>query len=256
MAAVTSTLNARLTTQGLADIRGALGLGFDDGSWISTIFSAAQMVVTPAAAWMSTVLSTRRVLLWTGALFALASLPPPLVHDYDTLIALQCVRGLTVGAFIPAALGFVLRSLAPQWWIWGIAAYSFRFVFSQNIGSAVEGWYSETGHWEWIFCQNVVLAPVMMLLTAVAMPHRPVDRDLLRRTDWAGIVYAGIGFGLIYAGLDQGNRLDWLNSGVVTGLLLGGGMLVVAFVMHEARAQYPLIHLSVLAQRNIALALS
>ena len=72
-----STLNVRLTTQGLADIRGALGLGFDDGSWISTIFSAAQMVVTPAAAWMGTVLSTRRVLLWTGAIFAAASLPPP-----------------------------------------------------------------------------------------------------------------------------------------------------------------------------------
>ena len=99
-----STLNVRLTTQGLADIRGALGLGFDEGSWVSTIFSAAQMVVTPAAAWMSTVLSTRRVLL-TGAIFAAASLPPPLVHDYDTLIALQFVRGLAVGAFIPAALG-------------------------------------------------------------------------------------------------------------------------------------------------------
>jgi DHA2 family multidrug resistance protein len=93
MGALISTLNARLTTQGLADIRGALGLGFDDGSWISTIFSAAQMVVTPAAAWMGTVLSTRRVLLWTGAIFALASLPPPLVHDYDTLIGLQFVRG-------------------------------------------------------------------------------------------------------------------------------------------------------------------
>ena len=69
-----STLNARLTTQGLADIHGALGLGFDGGSWISTIFSAAQMVVTPAAAWMGTVLSTRRVLLWTGEIFA-ASAP-------------------------------------------------------------------------------------------------------------------------------------------------------------------------------------
>jgi MFS transporter, DHA2 family, multidrug resistance protein len=180
LGAIISTLNARLTTQGLADIRGGLGLGLDDGSWISTIFSAAQMVVTPAAAWMGAVLSTRRVLLWTGAIFALASLPPPLVHDYDTLIGLQFVRGLAVGALIPAALGFVLRSLAPEWRIWGIAAYAFRFVFSQNIASSVEGWYSETGHWEWIFWQNAALAPVMMLLTAVAMPHGPVDRDLLR----------------------------------------------------------------------------
>src|SRR5262249_203074 len=86
-----STLNVRITTTGLADIRGALGLGFDEGSWVSTIFFAAQMVVTPAAAWMSTVLSTRRVLLWTGATFAVASLLPPFLHDYDTLIALQFI---------------------------------------------------------------------------------------------------------------------------------------------------------------------
>ena len=149
---------------------------------------------------------------------------------------MQLVRGLAVGAFIPAALGFVLRSLAPQWWIWGIAAYAFRFVFSQNIAGALEGWYSDSGHWQWIFWQNVVLTPVMLVLAAIAMPRRPIDRVLLHRTDWAGIVYAGIGFGLIYAGLDQGNRLDWFNSGMVCGLLLGGALLVVAFVDPRMRA--------------------
>ena len=253
LGAVISTLSARITTTGLADIRGALDLGFDDGSWISTVFLAAQMVVTPAAAWMSTVLSTRRVLLWTGAVFTLGSLLPPFTHDYSTLLALQFIRGLAVGAFIPAALGFVLRSLAPQWWIWGIAAYAFRFVFSQNIGGAIEGWYSDTGRWQWIFWQNAALTPVMMLLVVIAMPQRPVDRELLRRTDWTGIVYAGIGFGLLYAGLDQGNRLDWFNSGTVTGLLLGGALLVAAFLVHEARAEYPLIHLAVARQRHIAI---
>jgi len=48
------------------------------GGWVSTIFNAAQMVVTPAAACISTVLGTRRVLLWTGAIstacFAVAAL--------------------------------------------------------------------------------------------------------------------------------------------------------------------------------------
>src|SRR5258708_18227308 len=73
LGAFISSVNSRITTFGLADIRGALGLGFDDGSWISTIFFAAQMVVTPAAAWMSTVLSTRRIFMWTGTLFAVFS---------------------------------------------------------------------------------------------------------------------------------------------------------------------------------------
>ena len=248
-----STLNTRITTFGLADIRGGLSLGFDEGSWIGTAFGAAQMVVTPAAAWMSTVLGTRRVLLWTGTIFTAASVLPPLISDWDTLVALQLVRGLAVGAFIPAALGFVLRSLAPQWWIWGIAAYAFRFVFSQNIAGALEGWYSETGHWQWIYWQNVVLTPAMLALVLIAMPRRPIDRELLRRTDWAGVVYAGIGSGLIYAGLDQGNRLDWLNSGIVTGLLLAGGLLVVAFLVQEARSEFPLIHLPILFRRAVAI---
>ena len=252
LGAFISSLNARITTFGLADIRGGLGLGFDEGSWIATVFFAAQMVVTPAAAWLSTVLSTRRVLLWTGAVFTIGSALPPFAHDYSTLIAVQLVRGLAVGAFIPAALGFVLRSLAPRWWLWGIAAYAFRFVFSQNIGGAIEGWYSESGHWQWIFWQNTLMTPLMIALTAIAMPRRPVDRELLGRTDWAGIVYAGLGFGLIYAAIDQGNRLDWFNSGLIWGLMLGGGVLVVAFFVQERRSAYPLIHLPVLAQPNVA----
>jgi MFS transporter, DHA2 family, multidrug resistance protein len=251
LGAFISSLNTKLTTFGLADIRGGLSLGFDEGAWVSTVFGAAQMVVTPAAAWMSTVLSTRRVLLWAGAIFTIASLLPPFAANYEALIALQLIRGLAVGAFIPAALGFVLRSLAPKWWMWGIAAYAFRFVFSQNIAGAVEGWYSETGHWEWIFWQNVLLTPVMIALATIAMPHRPIDRMLLARTDWVGIVYGGIGFGLIYAGLDQGNRLDWFNSGLVCGLLLGGVIVVVAFFVREALAPYPLIHLPVLVQSNV-----
>src|SRR6202035_141104 len=108
-----SSLNTRITTFGLADIRGGLSFGFDDAPGVTPVCAAAKMVVPPAAAWMSTVLGPRRVLLWTGTIFTAASLLPPFVSDCGTLIALQLVRGLAVGAFIPAALGFVLRSLAP-----------------------------------------------------------------------------------------------------------------------------------------------
>lgn len=252
LGAFISSLNTKITTFGLADIRGGLGLGFDEASWITTVFGAAQMVVTPAAAWMATVLGTRRVLLATGWVFAIASLFPPLLHDYNTLLAVQLVRGLAVGAFIPAALGFVLRSLPPKWWMWGIAAYAFRFVFSQNIAGAIEGWYSESGRWQWIFWQSVPLTLLMIGLVYLAMPRRLIDRAVFARTDWVGIVYGGLGFGLIYAGLDQGNRLDWFNSGVVVGLLLGGAILVVAFFIREARAPFPLIHLPVLVLPNVA----
>lgn len=247
-----STLNSRVTGFGLADIRGGLGLGFDEGSWLNTAFSASQMVVAPCAAWFSLVIGTRRFLLWASVIFTLSSLLLPFAADYGVILTLQTVRGLSVGTFIPAALGFVLRGLAPRWWIWGIAAYAFRFTFSQNVAASLEAWYSETGNWQWIFWQNVVLTPVMALIILWAVPREGINRDLLRRTDWGGIVFAGLGFGLAYVALDQGNRLDWLNSGIVTGCLTGGLLLIAAFLVNEAMVERPLIHLPVLRQTNVA----
>jgi DHA2 family multidrug resistance protein len=124
-------------------------------------------------------------------------------------------------------------------------------LFSQNVSSSLEAWYSESGQWQWIFWQNVALAPVMIALIWIGMPRQEIDRDLLRRTDWGGIAFSGLGFGLIYAALDQGNRLDWLNSGVVVGLLLAGLVLVVAFVVNEAVVAAPLIHLRIASQINV-----
>jgi DHA2 family multidrug resistance protein len=252
LGAFISTLNTRVTSFGLADIRGGFGLGFDEGSWLTTAFSASQMVVAPCAAWLSLVIGTRRFLVWAAAIFTLSSLLVPFATDYSIIIALQVVRGLAVGTFIPASLGFILRGLAPRWWIWGIAAYAFRFTFSQNVAASLEAWYSETGHWQWIFWQNVVLTPVMALIILWGVPREGINRDLLRRTDWGAIVFAGLGFGLVYVGLDQGNRLDWLNSGIVVGCLAGGLLLVAAFVINEAVVEHPLIHLPVLRQTNVA----
>jgi DHA2 family multidrug resistance protein len=247
-----SPLNTRVTTFGLADIRGGLGLGFDEGSGLTSVFAASQMLVAPAAAWLSLVFGARRFLLWAAAIFLLSSLPLPLAGDrYAVVLGLQILRELSVGTFIPAALGFIMRSLPPQWWIWGIAAYAFRFVFSQNISASLEAWYSENGHWQWIFRQNTPLTGLMVALIWLGMPRQGIDHSLLRRTDWGGIAFAGLGFALLYAALDQGNRLDWLNSGTVVGLAGAGALLIAAFLVNEGLVAWPLIRLPLLRQSEV-----
>ena len=56
----TSILNSRLTEIGLADIRGALGLGFDEASWITTAYVVAEVTAIPAAVWLRGILSPTR----------------------------------------------------------------------------------------------------------------------------------------------------------------------------------------------------
>src|SRR5262249_4559996 len=68
-----STLNTRLSSFGLADVRGAVHAGFDDGAWITTAQTAAQMFITPIAIWIGGVHGPRRVLVEAAAAFAIVS---------------------------------------------------------------------------------------------------------------------------------------------------------------------------------------
>ncbi|MBV8410371.1 MAG: MFS transporter [Alphaproteobacteria bacterium] len=248
-----STINTRVTAVGLADIRGGLSLGFDEGSWVSTTFSAAQVLVALSGAWFSLVLGPRRLLLWSSSIFLIASILPPLNRDPAIVLGLQLVRGLAVGTFIPAVIPFILRELPRSWWTWGLAAYAFRFVFSQNLSSSIEAFYDENGLWQWIFWQNVPLTLLMMAFICLGMRRHPLDLAALFGGDWSGIAFGGVGLSLLFAGIDQGNRLDWLNSGTVVGLMLAGGLLIAAFVANEFLVKQPLIELRALAHANICI---
>src|SRR5579871_5651030 len=102
-----STLNGRLSTFGLADIRGAVGAGFDEGAWITTAQTVAQMFVTLIAVWMGAAFGPRRVLIWASIAFAVLSLLIPYSASLPMLITMQFLGGLASGFFIPLTLSFI-----------------------------------------------------------------------------------------------------------------------------------------------------
>src|SRR5271168_2979503 len=238
-----STLNGRLSTFGLADIRGAVGAGFDEGAWITTAQTAAQMLVTIPAVWMGATYGPRRVLIGASLAFAIISLLTPYSATLPMLLAMQFLGGLASGCFIPLTLSFVLLNTPPKYWAFGIALYALNLELSLNISASLEGWYVEHHSWQWIFWQNVPLALIMSLCLRRGIAVKPITTR--PPSDIFALLAGGSGLALIYAALDQGNRLDWLNSGLVWGLLSAGGLLLVAFFIHEARTAHPLLNLKV-----------
>jgi DHA2 family multidrug resistance protein len=224
-----STLNGRNSTFGLADIRGAVHAGFDDGAWITTASTVAQMLVAPAAVWMGSVYGPRRVLIHAVICFGVISLIMPFSPNLGTLLGLQFASGLASGFFVPLTLSFVLLNTPPKYWAYGIAVYALNLDHES---------------WRWIFWQNVPLAIIMALCLHYGVPHRPKNPNA-PRGDLFGLVSGGLGLALIYAALDQGNRLDWLNSGLIWGLFGAGAVLLIGFFVHESRTESPLVNLKV-----------
>jgi DHA2 family multidrug resistance protein len=184
------------------------------------------------------------VLLGASIAFALISLLTPFCTNLPALLAMQFLGGAASGFFIPLTLSFVLLNTPPKYWAFGIALYALNLELSLNISASLEGFYVEHLSWHWIFWQNVPLALIMSLSLRVGMQRTPWPA-VRPPIDWFGLLAGGGGLALIYAALDQGNRLDWLNSGLITSLLCAGALLFVAFIVHETRNPHPPINLKV-----------
>jgi DHA2 family multidrug resistance protein len=255
LGSIISTLDSRITNFGLADVRGAVHAGFDEGAWITTAFTVGQMLVGPVSAWLGMVFGPRRLLMISSAVFMLSNLLLPFSPDLNFVLAFQLVSGLASGTFTPLTIGFVARNLPTRFVVYGVAAYAMNLEMSLNIAASVEGWFSDYWSWKWIFWETALLTPLMMVCIHFGMPRQLVNRELLKTADWAGILYASVGFSLLYAALDQGNRLDWLNSGLINALLLGGGLLLVVFVVNELVIDRPWMNLRFVVRGNIPLVL-
>jgi MFS transporter, DHA2 family, multidrug resistance protein len=248
-----ANFDSRLTSVGLPDLRGAFSLGFDEGAWLSTASIGSQIFIAPAVAWLATAFGLRRVLGVPSLIYALISLVIPFVRDYTTLIALSIAHGMLLGTFVPATLMIIFRNLPIRWWLPAIAIYSIRVGFTLDSSTSLVGFYVDHWGWQWLYWQGVVIAPLMGLMVYLGTPREPVNRELLRDADWGGMLLLGTSVSMIYAGLDQGNRVDWLESGTVMALLLGGGVLFIVFLINETTVRQPWAHVNVLFSRNIGL---
>jgi DHA2 family multidrug resistance protein len=255
LGAFLANFDSRLTTVGLPDLRGAFSLSFDQGAWLSTASIGSQIFIAPAVAWLATVFGMRRVLGIPSLVYAVISFIIPFVHYYPTLIGLGIVHGMLLGTFVPATLMIIFRNLPIRWWLPAISIYAIRVGFAFDSSTSFVGFAVEHLGWQWIYWHAVVIAPLMGLMVYLGTPDEPVNRALLRDADWGGMLLLGTAVSMIYAGLDQGNRLDWLGSGTVMALLVGGGVLFVLFVINELTARQPWAHVNVLFSRNVGLSL-
>src|ERR1700730_7314278 len=94
-----ATLNARLLSVGLADLRGALGFGFDEASWLPTALNMATMFSGCFVVFLSAHFGPRRILLPMSLLFAATSAVLPFATGIAPMTTLLVIAGLASGTF-------------------------------------------------------------------------------------------------------------------------------------------------------------
>src|SRR5215813_9784587 len=247
------TLTGRMISLGLADLKGGLGFGFDDGSWISSAYNIALMFIGPFTVYLGALLGARRVLFLAATSFTAICLLAPLIHNYSLMIVSMVLAGLTSGTFYPLTLTFALRNIPLRFLPYTIALYAMFVDGAVNIAPSLYGWYREHLSWHWMFWNSAVITALMMLCVYFGIPKTAAAKKSGPAPSFAGFLYWSAGLAMLYAAIDQGERLDWWRSGLFNALFFGGAFLVVCAVVSRLRIPNSLVAVPYLRQWNTIL---
>ncbi|CBN59074.1 MULTISPECIES: DHA2 family efflux MFS transporter permease subunit [Kamptonema] len=254
LGAFMAVLDIQITNASLRDIQASLGATLEEGSWISTSYLVAEIVVIPLTGWLSRVFSIRLYLLVNAALFTFFSVCCAWAWDLNSMIIFRALQGFTGGVLIPMAFTFLLTNLPPSKVPVGMAMFAITATFAPSIGPTIGGWLTENYGWEYVFYLNLI--PGMLLLAAVwyAVDPQPLQTQLLKGGDWWGIISMAIGLGSLQVVLEEGSRKDWFSSDLIVRLSIISVIFLSLFFWIELTRKRPFINLRLLTRRNFGLA--
>lgn len=254
LGAFMAVLDIQITNSSLRDIQGALAASLDEGTWISTSYLIAEIVVIPLTAWLTKVFSLRRYLFVNALLFVLFSVLCGSAQDLNQMIVARALQGITGGTLIPLAMAVILTTLPKSKQPFGLALFSLTATFAPTIGPSLGGWLTDMYGWRYIFYINII--PGMLLLSAVwfAAPKQPMNLELLKNGDWLGVLTMAVGLGSLEYFLEEGNRKDWLGSPEICQALGLAIVFLTVFLYLQVRGKKPLLNLSLFKQRTFSTA--
>src|SRR5437870_8225676 len=253
MVTVMQVLDTSVTNVALPHMQGSLSAGIEEMSRVVTSYLAANAVAIPATGWLSARFGRRRFFLICTVLFTVSSFLSGLAPNLEFLVAMRVLQGLGGGPVIPMAQAimweiFPLAERGTAMAVWGVG-----IMLAPILGPTVGGWITDNWSWRWIFYINLPIGLFGFLMASAFVSDSPYTKKP-GRVDVLGLVLMVIGFGCLQLTLDWGEREDWFDSRLITGLAVVAACAIVGFVFRELTCAEPILDLSVFNDRNFAIA--
>ncbi|AXH60191.1 DHA2 family efflux MFS transporter permease subunit [Pseudomonas amygdali] len=246
LGALMATLDISITNSALPQIQGEIGASGTEGTWISTAYLLAEIVMIPLAAWLSRVMGLRKFLLSMAVMFTAFSLACGMSDSLPGMIFGRLGQGFAGGAMIPTAQTIIRMRLPKAQMPIGMSVFGLIIILGPLLGPVLGGWLAENVNWTWCFFINLPVAALLIALLLMGLPKDKGDTSLLAKADWLGIIGLSMALSCLTVVLEEGQRDRWFESTmivVLTVLMLVGFIMVV---ISQFTSSKPIIKLSLL----------
>jgi EmrB/QacA subfamily drug resistance transporter len=174
-------------------------------------------------------------------LFSASSAWCGLAPNIVQLIIARGLQGIGGALLVPGSLALISANFSQQERGRAIGTWSGFTSITAAIGPVLGGWFAEHGSWRWVFFINLPLGFVVLLLALWKIPE---SRAAVRtqKFDWAGGLWAALGFGGIVFAL--------IDSSPLAGIL--GAVALMALLYCEVHSSSPMIPLGLFRSSNFS----
>jgi EmrB/QacA subfamily drug resistance transporter len=250
VAAFMVSLDNLVVTTALPSIRTHLHASLGGLEWTVNAYTLTFAVLLMTGATLGERFGRRRVFVAGLTVFTLASAAAALAPSIGALVVARAVQGAGAAVVLPLTLTILSAAVPAERRGAALGVWGAMSGLAVAVGPVVGGAVTEGASWQWIFWLNV---PIGLVLIPVAARTLARSRPTAERVDLPGVLLVSLGLLGVVLGLVRGNSHGWTNPSVL-GSLLGGAVLVAAFVAWQRRARSPMLPLGLFARRGFAAA--
>lgn len=249
LATFMNVLDTSIANVAIPTISGNLGVSFNEGTWIITLFAAANAVSIPLTGWLTQRIGQIRLFVASILLFVFSSWLCGMAPNLSLLLAARILQGAVAGPMIPLSQSILLESYPKQRSGMALAIWSMTATVGPIAGPLLGGWITDNYSWSWIFYINI---PVGLFAAGVAwvIYHNRESHTRKLPIDKIGLASLIVWVAALQVMLDKGKDLDWFGSNFIVGLAIVAVVAFVFFIIWELTDDNPVVDLRLFKGRN------
>ncbi|WNC94846.1 DHA2 family efflux MFS transporter permease subunit [Paraburkholderia sp. FT54] len=249
LAGFMTVLDSSIANVAIPTISGNLGVSVDEGTWVITVFAAANSVSIPLTGWLTQRLGQVRLFVGSILLFVIASWLCGIAPSLPILLFARILQGAVAGPLIPMSQALLLSSWPKNKSSLALSLFSMIVVTGPIVGPALGGWVTDSYSWSWIFYINIPVGLFAAAMVWMLYRHRDTPSKKIP-VDKVGLLLLVIWVAALQVMLDKGKDLDWFSSSTIVILTIVAVVGLALFIVWELTDKNPIVDLTLFKQRN------
>lgn len=213
--------------------------GFDKFVWVTSAYMVAVMAGMPIFGKLSDMYGRKRFFIFGLIVFLVGSALCGIAQSMVQLSVFRAIQGIGGGALMPIAFTIVFDIFPPENRGKMTGLLGATFGAASVLGPLLGAYITDFISWHWVFYINVPIGIVSFYL--IFRYYKESLEHSKQRIDWGGAITLVVAIVSLMFALELGGKqYDWGSIQIIS-LLSIFGVLFIAFILIERKAQEPII---------------